>query len=236
MRPPFADLSFDLKATFAQGDENFERVFTVENGLGPIFKNSSCAGCHPGDGRGTAAEAFFRFNRGDDLAFDIGGQQHQDKSIPEIPVEELPDGVNRSKRLPPPVFGVGLIEAIPVETILSRADEDDADGDGISGRPNWVTAADFVPATEVGGGPGQQLGRFSRKGQVSYLVQQIAEAYQQDMGITSAFIPVETSDPQAGAFAVGNLVPDPEIPASIVLQTVVYVRFLSPPKRGEITP
>lgn len=175
-------------------------------------------------------------SRGDDLAFDIGGQQHQDKSIPEIPVEELPDGVNRSKRLPPPVFGVGLIEAIPVETILSRADEDDADGDGISGRPNWVTAADFVPATEVGGGPGQQLGRFSRKGQVSYLVQQIAEAYQQDMGITSDFIPVETSDPQAGAFAVGNLVPDPEIPASTVLQTVVYVRFLSPPKRGEITP
>jgi CxxC motif-containing protein (DUF1111 family) len=138
--------------------------------------------------------------------------------------------------MPPPVFGVGLIEAIPVETILSHADPDDADGDGISGRPNWVVAPDYVPPTEVGGGPGLQLGRFSRKAQVSSLIQQVAEAYHQDIGITSDFIPVENSHPQAGGFAVGDAAPDPEIPAATVLQTVVYVRLLSPPKRGEITP
>ena len=182
---PFDDLSFDLNATFAQGDENFERAFTVEDGLGPIFNNTGCEGCHPGDGRGTADQAFFRFSIGNDLALDIGGAQHQDRSIPGVPVEKVPAGVNTSRRLPPPVFGVGLIESIPVETIVSNEDENDADGDGISGRPNWVTAADFVPPTEVGGGPGQQLGRFSRKAQVSSLVQQVAEAYQQDIGITT---------------------------------------------------
>ena len=233
---PFDDLSFDLNATFAQGDENFERAFTVEDGLGPIFNNTGCEGCHPGDGRGTADQAFFRFSIGNDLALDIGGAQHQDRSIPGVPVEKVPAGVNTSRRLPPPVFGVGLIESIPVETIVSNEDENDADGDGISGRPNWVTAADFVPPTEVGGGPGQQLGRFSRKAQVSSLVQQVAEAYQQDIGITNDFIPVENSHPQAGGFAVGDTVPDPEIPASTVLQTVVYVRLLQPPKRGDITP
>ncbi len=233
---PFGGLSFDLNATFAQGDENFDKSFTVKEGLGPLFNNTSCAGCHPGDGRGTPEQAFFRFSIGTDLAHDIGGAQHQERSIPGIPVERVPEGVDRSRRLPPPVFGVGLIEAIPVETILSHADENDADGDGISGRPNWVTAPDYVPPTEVGGGPGRQLGRFSRKAQVSSLIQQVAEAYQQDIGITSDSIPVENSHPQAGGFAVGDTVPDPEIPASTVLQSVVYVRLLSPPKRGEITP
>ena len=204
---PFDELSFDLNRTFALGDEAFEKVFTVEEGLGPIFNNTGCESCHPADGRGTPNQAFFRFSIGNDLAIDIGGAQHQDRSIPGVPLEVLPEGVDKSRRLPPPVFGMGLIEAILVETILSYADEADADGDGISGRPNWVTAPDYVPSTEVGGGPGQQLGRFSRKAQVSSLIQQVSEAYQQDIGITSDFISVENSHPQAGGFAVGDTVP-----------------------------
>ena len=76
---------------------------------------------------------------------------------------------------------MGLIENIPVETILSYADPDDADGDGISGRPHWVTAPDFVPTTEIGGGQGEQLGRFGRKASVPSLVQQTATAFQQDI-------------------------------------------------------
>ena len=232
---PFDGLPFDLNRTFVLGDEAFEKVFTVEEGLGPIFNNTGCESCHPADGRGTPAQAFFRFSIGEDLAINMGGAQHQDRSIPGVPLEVIPDGVDKSRRLPPPVFGMGLIEAIPVETILSYADEADADGDGISGRPNWVTAPDYVPSTEVGGGPGQQLGRFSRKAQVSSLIQQVSEAYHQDIGITSDFIPVENFHPQAGGFAVGDTVPDPEIPASTVLEAVVYVRLLSPPKRGEIT-
>lgn len=232
---PFDGLSFDLNKTFVLGDEAFEKVFTVEEGLGPIFNNTGCESCHPADGRGTPEQAFFRFSIGEELAINMGGAQHQDRSIPGVPLEVLPDGVDKSRRLPPPVFGMGLIEAIPVETILSYADEADADGDGISGRPNWVTAPDYVPPTEVGGGPGQQLGRFGRKAQVSSLIQQVSEAYHQDIGITSDFIPVENSHPQAGGFAVGDTVPDPEIPASTVLEAVVYVRLLSPPKRGEIT-
>ena len=233
---PFDGMSFDLNRTFVLGDEAFEKVFTVEEGLGPIFNNTGCESCHPADGRGTPDQSFFRFSIGNDLAIDKGGAQHQDRSIPGVPLEVLPEGVDTSRRLPPPVFGMGLIEAIPVDMILSYADKNDADGDGISGRPNWVAAPDYVPDTEVGGGPGRQLGRFGRKAQVSSLIQQVSEAYHQDIGITSDFIPVENSHPQAGGFAVGDTVPDPEIPASTVLEAVVYVRLLSPPKRGEITP
>ena len=232
---PFEGLSHDLNSAFAEGDENFERAFTVDEGLGPIFNNVGCEGCHPGDGRGTRELGFIRFSRSaEDLAEEIGGPQHQDKSIPGIPLEEVPAGVSRSERMPPPVFGVGLIEAIPVESILANEDPDE-DGDGISGRANWVTPPDFVPDSHVGGGTGLQLGRFSRKAQVSSLLEQVAAAYQQDIGITNDFIPEENPHPQAGGVAVGDNIADPEISAATVLETVLYVKLLAPPARGEVT-
>lgn len=232
---PFDGLPFAFNASFLRGDENFERVFRVEDGLGPIFNNNACASCHPGDGRATSDEVFLRISRGHDLAEDVGGPQLQTRAIPGVPAEVLPPGVDASPRMAPPVFGVGLIEAIPVETILENADEGDADGDGISGRPNWVEAPDFVPDHELGGGPGMQLGRFGRKASVSTLLQQVTAAYHQDMGVTSDFIAVENSNAQHGGTAIGDTVADPEIPASTVLDTTMYVRLLMPPARGPAT-
>ncbi len=225
---PFGMLSSDLNATFIRGEEAFQKAFLVEEGLGPIFNNVSCVGCHPGNGRGTPDLALIRFSRGHDLMTDMGGPQFQDKTIPDVPYEVLPAGVDKSTRLPPPVFGLGLIENIPVETILSYADEFDADGDGISGRPHWVIPPDFVPTTEIGGGPGEQLGRFGRKAAVTSLVQQTATAFQQDMGITNGFLDKEPSD-------TGDTVPDPEVDSATVIDIVVFMRLLSPPPRGEIT-
>ncbi len=211
-------------------------MLRVEDGLGPIFNNNACSSCHPGDGRATSAEVFLRISRGrDDLAEDVGGPQLQDRGIPGVPAESVPPGVDVSPRMAPPVFGVGLIEAIPVETILDHADEGDADGDGISGRPNWVEAAPYAPDYEIGGGPGQQLGRFGRKASVSTLLQQVTAAYHQDMGVTSDFAPVENPNPQHGSTALGDTVADPEIPASTVLDTTMYVRLLMPPSRGPAT-
>ena len=226
---PYGMLTYDLSATFARGEENFTTVFTVEEGLGPIFNNTGCISCHPGNGRGTPDLALIRFSIGHDLIPDMGGPQFQDKAIPGVPYEVLPAGVDTSVRLPPPVFGLGLIENIPVETILSYADETDANGDGISGRPNWVTPPDYVPSTEVGGGPGQQLGRFSRKAQVSSLIQQVAEAFHQDIGVTNGFLPVEHFDER-------DTVVDPEIDELTVTETIIFLRLLSPPPRGEMTP
>ena len=237
---PFDGLSHDLNVQFLEGDENFGRVFTVEEGLGPIFNNVGCEGCHPGDGRGTADLGFFRFSIGSDLVDSDGGPQHQDKAIPGVPLEVIPAGVDRSFRMPPPVFGVGLIEAIEEATILALAQAQSADvgtetDDGIEGRPNMVQADSYVSEANVGGGSGPVLGRFSRKAQVSSLLQQVVEAYHGDIGITSDFKPEENPHPQAGSVATGDQVPDPEIPASTVLETVMYVRLLQPPARGQIT-
>ena len=225
---PFEMLTSDLSATFARGEEAFMKVFTVEEGLGPIFNQAACVSCHPGNGRGMPDLSLIRFSMGHNLMLDMGGPQFQDKAIPGVPYESLPSDVDKSTRLPPPVFGMGLIENIPIEIILSYADEDDADGDGISGRPHWVTAADFVPTTEIGGGPGAQLGRFGRKASVSSLVQQTATAFQQDMGVTNGFLKEELSE-------TGDTVPDPEVEISTVMDIVGFMRLLSPPPRGEIT-
>ena len=233
---PFDPLSNELNAMFAAGDEAFDKAFTVKEGLGPIFNNVACAACHSADGRGTPDEALTRFSRGSDLITDEGGPQHQDKAIPGVPIEQIPEDAQTSVRMPPAVFGMGLIEGIPVATIMSNEDPTDADGDSISGRINWVIAGDFVPSAFVGGGSGLQVGRFGLKANVSSLLEQVVLAYQQDMGITSDFIPVENSHQDGEGIAIGDIVPDPEISAQTVLEAVVYVRLLSPPARGNITP
>lgn len=230
-------LTAEERAAFAAGDAEFGRAFAPAEGLGPIFNNVSCASCHSGDGRGLPENILVRIALGASRAEELGGPQIQDKVIPGAVAETLPAGVDVSRRLPPPVFGVGLIEAIPEAVILSHADPDDADGDGISGRPNWVVAAEFVPVDEPGGGPGLHVGRFSRKAQVSSLVQQTVEAYHQDMGITSDFLSEENVNPLASAATrAADHVADPELPAHTVRAVVDYSRMLAPPAPGNLTP
>lgn len=234
LESPFENLTPEQLAAFALGDEHFERVFTPEDGLGPLFNEPSCETCHPGDGRGTPDQAVIRFSRGTDLIYAEGGPQLQTRAIPGATPQTLPEGVDISVRLPPPVFGMGLIEAIPAETILALADPDDEDGDGILGRPNMVPAPDWVPDYMVGGGPGLHLGRFGKKASVASLHHQVVQAYHQDMGITSPYLPEENHVPAA---SVGPISPTsgPEISASIVHETVAYVRLLAPPARGPET-
>ncbi|OLD61001.1 MAG: hypothetical protein AUI33_15020 [Ignavibacteria bacterium 13_1_40CM_2_61_4] len=135
--------------------------------------------------------------------------------------------------MPPPVFGMGLIEAITDSTILAHADASDLDGDGISGRPNLVTAAAYVPASEPGSG-GARVGRFGRKAQVPALLQQVVEAYHQDMGITSPYRPNENLNPLA-SHPAPNHARDPELGEGEVNDVVEYCRMLAPPEPGPWT-
>jgi CxxC motif-containing protein (DUF1111 family) len=92
----------------------------------------------------------------------------------------LPSGVLTSLRLPPPVFGRGLLEAIPEQTIAALADPDDRNQDGISGKVNRVW--DVRQQKLV-------LGRFGLKANNPNLLQQNAAAYVNDMGVTNPLFP-----------------------------------------------
>ncbi len=231
---PVEGLSTEEMAAFVRGDEEFGRRFAASSGLGPIFNNVSCASCHSGDGRGRLENALHRIGTAADAYLGaLGGPQIQDKAIPGAFAEAVPNGTAVSVRLPPPVFGVGLIEAIPESAILANADSADRDRDGISGRPNWVYAAEYVPGTTPGGGTDRRLGRFGRKAQTSNLVEQVVGAYSQDMGITSDFLPDEVTNPSSVAQTLAaDRVPDPEVTSSTVQSVVHYIRTLAPPRPG----
>ncbi|WP_174822871.1 di-heme oxidoreductase family protein [Ruegeria arenilitoris] len=90
-----------------------------------------------------------------------------------------------SPRVAPQMIGLGLLEAIPVEDILAKADPDDADGDGISGRPNIVWSTEF-------GEP--MLGRFGLKAGMPTIMEQSAAAFAGDIGISSPLYPAPFGD------------------------------------------
>lgn len=95
---------------------------------------------------------------------------------------ELGDETMTSARVAPAIFGLGLLEAIPETTLLSLADPEDRNQDGISGRVNHVWDVATQRTT---------VGRFGWKANQSTVAQQIAGAFSGDLGITSILFPTE---------------------------------------------
>jgi CxxC motif-containing protein (DUF1111 family) len=130
-----------------------------------------------------------------------------------------------SPRVAPSIFGLGLLEAIPEETLQAIADPEDADGDGISGRINLVfDVASGAPA----------IGRFGWKANQPSLRQQTAGAFNGDIGITSRLFPREDCpEVQAecrGATSGG----EPELIDAILDNVVFYTQALAVPARRDV--
>ena len=87
-----------------------------------------------------------------------------------------------SRRVPIPLFGAGLVEAIPDEALLALDDAGDRDRDGISGRAAVIT--------DIGTGQ-RRVGRFGWKAQHATLLAFGADAYRNEMGITNDLFPDE---------------------------------------------
>ncbi len=96
-----------------------------------------------------------------------------------------PGSVMLSPRVAPQMIGLGLVEAIPAAEILAHADEDDADGDGISGK------AQIVPSVEYGV---PMLGRFGLKAGAPTIREQSAGAFSGDMGLSNPLHPAPWGD------------------------------------------
>jgi CxxC motif-containing protein (DUF1111 family) len=201
-----------------------------------VFNGKSCAECHavpsPG-GSGSDLDVALETRIGtlvngrfDPMEY-TGGGLLQQRSIHCVEPEVVPaETTFVSQRATTPLFGLGLIEAIPDSAILQRADPDDSDGDGISGRPNFV----FNPDT------GQtELGRFGWKAQVATVHQFSGDAYLNEMGITSPTFPHENK-PQGQRIPRGcDTVDDPEDDGSSVNAFANFMRFLAPAPRRSIT-
>jgi CxxC motif-containing protein (DUF1111 family) len=210
---------------FLRGDVAFnDEIFTVQNGLGPLFVATSCGSCHPGDGKGHPFTTLTRFGQVDEtgnLYLNMGGPQLQHRAIPGFTPEPIPDNATFSRFTPPANTGLGFIDAVSDAEILLWSDPDDSDGDGISGVPNWITLKEYV--TERPGSitqNGRYIGRFGKKASTYDLLQQTATAYNQDIGITSSFEPVDTHS---------GVVFDPEVSNQTIADVVFYLKTLKVP-------
>ena len=222
---PVAGLNEAENLQFLKGDAAFNtEIFTLQNGLGPLFVATSCGSCHPGDGKGHPFTTLTRFGQIDENGnqyLHVGGPQLQHRAIPGFTPEEIPQNATFSRFTPPANTGLGFIDAVSDAEILAWADPDDSDGDGISGVPNWISLKEYVrerpnSVTENG----KYIGRFGKKAATYDLLQQTATAYNQDIGITSSFEPIDTHS---------GLVFDPEVSNQTINDVVFYLKTLKAP-------
>lgn len=222
---PLEGLTSEQKRMFLKGDVAFnDEVFVPEKGLGPLFVATSCGTCHAGDGKGHPFTTLTRFGQSDTSGngfLHLGAPQLQHRAITGFKPEAIPPGATFSSFTPPANTGLGFVDALSDAALLALADENDANGDGISGRPNWITVPLYCalrPGTVVRNG--KYIGRFGKKAAVYDLLQQTVNAYNQDMGINSTYEHYNTYDGQEA---------DPEVTNGTVQEVVFYLQTLKAP-------
>ena len=136
----------------------------------------------------------------------------------------FPANAMLSPRLATPVFGLGLLEAIPENNLLALQDLSDANGDTISGKANYV----WDPTTSQ-----LAIGRFGWKAGAPNVLVQCAGAYVDDMGVTNYVFPNESGANQFNG--QDGLNDDPEISDAILNQVAFYCKTLGVPAPRNIT-
>jgi CxxC motif-containing protein (DUF1111 family) len=230
--PDFATLEEDAVVPLRSFNDNrfiFEEVETVADGLGPTFNAQSCRECHQNIVTGGASQiAEHRTGHVDLLQFveSAGGSLIQSRSTHPDVFERVPfeDGV-RTFRISTNTLGAGFIEAVANSTLLAIRDRQPA---AIRG-----TALE-VAVLEANNAP--RIGRFGWKSQHASLQSFAADAYLNEMGITSPTLPEENTS--LGRF-VGfgtpfDPVADPEDDGVDVVAFANFMRATKAPPRGTI--
>lgn len=131
-------------------------------------------------------------------------------------------GLMISPREAPQMIGLGLLEAISASDILSYADENDANGDGVSGRANYAWDAKNQTT---------DLGRFGWKANVTGIYQQVCGAFLGDMGITTWVFPDENCTGIQSDCSMAANGGTPEIDQDKLEAVVLYSQTLAVPAR-----
>jgi CxxC motif-containing protein (DUF1111 family) len=145
--------------------------------------------------------------------------------IDDLAYGPLAEGAMMSPRVAPHMVGLGLLELVPEDALLSAADPDDRDHDGISGRVNRVW--------DVGRGAAA-IGRFGWKANQPSLRQQSLGAFLGDMGITSELFPSETCTGVEAACTTALTGDTPQLGNGIADDLVFYTRTLAVPARRDV--
>jgi Di-haem oxidoreductase, putative peroxidase len=218
----------------------FVTEFRPEHGLGPLFNARSCVECHrtPAPG-GVGAEGLaivYRVGFGNGgtgyapLPPEAGGPVARLRSVAEfgMPCPEVAPpalGTTISARNATPLFGLGLINAIPDAEIEAVAAANAVFG----GRPHRVR--------EPGQGEGRRIGRFGWKADAVSLERFVAEALRNELGITGPLAPTDpgvllapTCGPRVAGDAAGNGLDD--VDGTLTRSLTAYLTGLPAPAPG----
>jgi CxxC motif-containing protein (DUF1111 family) len=227
---PLAGLTKEQRAQFERGRTTFAEEFCTETGLGPLFNATSCAECHESPVMGGVGDEIelhmTAFSPGEEPVcnplIEQGGPVIQQDATAALRVAlgikkepEPSKATGRGRRTAPDLFGFGLLDAVPEQTIVALADPDDRNRDGISGRANRT--------------PDGRVGRFGRKAAVASLHEFNDGAYLFEQGITSPTFPSEDSVGGKPVPEGVDPVEEPEITQETLDATDAFVRFLAPP-------
>jgi CxxC motif-containing protein (DUF1111 family) len=143
-------------------------------------------------------------------------------TVTDTPLGAMRADVLMSPRVAPAMVGLGLLEAVPEADVLALADAGDADGDGVSGRPNQVWDVERQAMA---------LGRFGWKANQPTLLQQTAGAFNGDLGITSRLFAVDDCTTTQAACVEAVSGGEPELIDAFLEDVTFYSRTLAVPGR-----
>jgi len=223
---------------FTAGKEEFEQDEDTSEGLGPVFNNTSCSRCHsdPASGGGSAIleTRFGAINNGvfDPLA-QFGGSLIQSQGIGvagscDFTGETVPSVPNvvTSLRRTTPLFGLGLVDAVPESTFRYVARIEAALFPNEAGRA--ATVHDIAHNRDA-------VGRFGWKSQVPTLHQFGGDAYLNEMGVTNPEFPNENCpNGDCALLAACNPLPDLNDDGSGVVAFTDFMTLLAPPPRSPL--
>jgi cytochrome c5 len=187
-------------AAFAAAKTNFELTETVQDGAGPIFNERSCSACHSNSATGGAGQNIERrYGRVVNGLFDalestggslrqlfgLGGFNPSPGLNCQSGVDTLPATatIRDVGRLTTPLFGLGLVDSLPDGRFDTLASREPAAIRGIVNRVS-IVMANPLDASQRNGAT--RVGRFGWKAGVSNLGQFAADAYVNEMGITTS--------------------------------------------------
>lgn len=208
----------------------FEEVETIEDGLGPTYNAQSCRECHQNVVTGGASQITEqrtgRLN-GNQFFESLGGTLIASRgTFPEVVEQVSVTDRVRTFRISTNTLGDGYVESISNDTLIALRDAQ---------PPAVRGTAILVPVLEGDGS--DRVGRFGWKCQHASLQSFAADAYVNEMGITSPLIADENT---ANGRFIGygtdyDPVADPEDDGSDVQAFAAFMRATKAPSRGAIT-
>ena len=235
---PLQGLSPDLLARFDAGKVVFEQNFTPPEGLGPVFNNTSCAQCHDQGGIGGGSDTLeTRYGQVIDGVFNsltqFDGQLLHSKGIGlfngvDFVGETVPPEANVvAQRRTNPLFGLGLVDAVPDETLQNLAQFQQVF------TPE--TAGQALVLTDIFSGQ-PRVGRFGWKSQIGTVLTFTGNAFLNEMGITTPFFPHENPPGGDSALLAANpALTNPNDTTATVMTIADHTTFLAPPPQLAFT-